>query len=173
MLAVAAVSLGISACGSAASSPATSTEATAFVLPRLNGSGEVRLADLRGHPVVVNFFASWCTACRGELPILADVSRRLRGRVTFAGVNAYESGDGMAMARSFGIDWWPLARDVDGAQDSGLHDNLFAGKAMPITAFYDATGRLLYVNPGALTADALRAALEQYAGVAVQADTTL
>src|SRR5207302_7872041 len=40
------------------------------VAPRLDGKGDVRLTDYRGKPVFVNFFASWCTPCRDELPLL-------------------------------------------------------------------------------------------------------
>jgi thiol-disulfide isomerase/thioredoxin len=149
--------------GSSGAAASTSTDPTAFALPRLEGNGQVRLADSRGKPTVVNFFASWCTACRGELPAFAKISLELKGKVQFVGVNSLESGDGMNMARDFGIDWWPLARDVDGQQDSGLHDAL-GGQGMPITAFYDAKGKLLYVNPGALPEDALRARLQALYG---------
>ena len=163
---VAAVAIGLAhgsggsgGSGGGGSTPSTSTDPAAFALPRLNGSGQVRLAEFRGKPTVVNFFASWCTACRGELTGFSKVSRELKGKVQFVGINSLENGDGMSMARDFGIDWWPLARDVDGQQDSGLHDAL-GGQGMPITAFYDAKGKLLYVNPGALPEDALRARLQ-------------
>ena len=142
----------------------TSTEPASFELPRLNGDGDVTLASLHGKPTVVNFFASWCTACQGELPGFAKVSRELQGKVNFIGVNSLETGDGMAMARQFRIDWWPIARDVDGQQASGLHDAL-GGQGMPISAFYDANGKLLYVSPGALPEPTLRATLQQYFGV--------
>jgi thiol-disulfide isomerase/thioredoxin len=145
--------------GSSGGTASTSTDSAAFALRRLEGNGQVRLADFHGKPTVVNFFASWCTACRGELPGFAKISRELKGKVQFVGVNSLENGDGMSVARDFGIDWWPLARDVDGQQDSGLHDAL-GGQGMPITAFYDAKGKLLYVNPGALPEDALRARLQ-------------
>lgn len=146
--------------GSAAASDQVSTAPAAFALPRLGGGATVRLADFRGKPTVLDFFASWCTACKGELPGYARVSRQLRGAVNFIGVNSMETGDGLAMARQFGIDWWPLARDVGGAAGSGLHDNL-GQQGMPISAFYDATGKLLFVAPGALTEDSLRALLRQ------------
>lgn len=133
-------------------------------MPRLNGDGDVRLASFHGKPTVVNFFASWCTACQGELPGFATVSRELQGKVNFIGVNSLETGDGLAMARQFGVDWWPIARDVNGQQASGLHDAL-GGRGMPITAFYDANGKLLYVSPGALPETTLRATLQQYYGV--------
>jgi thiol-disulfide isomerase/thioredoxin len=152
--------------GSPAGADQLSTAPAGFVLPRLVGSGTVRLADFRGKPTVANFFASWCTACTGELPGYARVSQQLKGTVNFIGVDSMENGDGLAMARQYGIGWWPLARDVDGAAASGLHDNL-GQQGMPISAFYDAGGKLVFVAPGALTEDSLRALLRRYFGVKV------
>jgi len=150
-----------------AHAPGVSTDPAAWSLPALNGDGTVALAQFRGHPTVVNFFASWCTACDFELPAFATVSRELRERVNFVGVNALETGDPNYMPRRHHITWWPLARDVGGAHGSGLHDALGGGNAMPITAFYDATGRLVDVNRGALPEAALRDKLHDLFGVAV------
>jgi cytochrome c biogenesis protein CcmG/thiol:disulfide interchange protein DsbE len=150
--------------GGSSTSATVSTDPGSFDLPRLDGKGEVRLLSFRGRPTVVNFFASWCTACESELPGFSKLSRELKAKVNFVGVNSLENGDGMAMARRFGIDWWPLARDVDGQQDSGLHDAL-GGQGMPITAFYDRNGKLLYVSPGALPEADLQAVLQHYYGI--------
>lgn len=147
------------------SSGEVSTAPDGFVLPQLDGTGEVRLLDFRGRPTVVNFFASWCTACEGELPGMARVSAALKGTVNFVGVDSMDGGDGLAMARRLGVGGWPLARDVEGAQSSGLHDAL-NGVGMPITAFYDAAGKLRFVSQGALTEDALRQLLHDRFGVA-------
>ena len=149
-----------SATGSSSGAAVSSTDPSRFDLPSLGTGGRVRLADFRGRPVVANFFASWCTACRGELPGFRRVSQELRGKVAFIGVNSQETGDGLAFARENGIDSWPLARDVGGTQDSGLHDALGAS-GLPITAFYDASGRLLKVHIGAFTEEALRAQLQE------------
>jgi len=144
-----------------AGAAAISTDPQSFALPRLTGSGQVRLADFRGKPVVVNFFASWCVACRGEAPGFVHAAAELRGRVAFVGVNSFETEDGAAFARELGYDAaFTLARDVGGTQDSGLHDAL-GQIGMPITAFYDKTGRLLYVAPGALSEDALLSKLHE------------
>ena len=51
------------------------------------GSLEQRLRRLRGRPVVVNAWASWCAPCREELPLLAAAAARLRGRVAFLGAD--------------------------------------------------------------------------------------
>jgi thiol-disulfide isomerase/thioredoxin len=148
-----------------AHAPGISTDPTAWSLPALNGDGTVALAQFRGRPVVVNFFASWCSACDFELPGFAAVSRQLERRVHFVGVNALETGDPTYMPRRHHLSWWPLARDVGGAHDSGLHDALRGGNTMPITAFYDARGHLVEVERAALPEPALRADLHQLFGI--------
>jgi len=52
---------------------------------------ETRLADLRGRPVVLNFWASWCVPGRQEAPVLNDASRRYDGRVMFLGADIKDS----------------------------------------------------------------------------------
>ncbi|MGH3443409.1 MAG: TlpA family protein disulfide reductase, partial [Nitriliruptorales bacterium] len=63
---------------------AGSAAADEFDLPAMGPTAEqqerVRLADLQGKPTVVNFFASWCTACDAELPGFATLSRQLDGQ---------------------------------------------------------------------------------------------
>jgi thiol-disulfide isomerase/thioredoxin len=125
----------------------------------------VRLADFRGRPTVVNFFASWCTQCDAELPGFSKISRDLQGRVTFVGVNSLETGDPTFMPRRHHIQWWPLAADVGGAQGSGLHDALCQCQGMPITAFYDANGKFLGIHLGAIPESDLRQALHDAYGI--------
>lgn len=143
--------------------PDGSTEPEAFDLPAIQGDGRIRLADFEGTPVVANFFASWCTACDAELPGFATVSAELDGQVAFVGVNANETGDPMYMPERHGITHWPLARDIGGRNNSGLHAAL-GGRGMPITAFYDADGNLLQVDLGALPEQALRQRLDDLYG---------
>ena len=142
------------------------SSAEAFDLPAIEGDERVALADFRGRPVVVNFFASWCTACDAELPYFADISEQVQDDVTFIGVNALENGDRLAMPERHGITWWPLARDIGGNNGSGLHDDLgIRPGSMPGTAFYDADGSLLNVVPGAISEADLRSNLQQLYGV--------
>jgi len=143
------------------------TDPARFDLPRIQGSGRVKLADYRGKPVVVNFFASWCTACDSELPGFARLSTQLRGQVQFLGVDSLDTGDPMFMPRRHHITWWPLARDVNGSQRSGLHDALGGGNTMPLTAFYDTNGKLLGVDRAALPEATLRTRLHDFYGVNV------
>jgi thiol-disulfide isomerase/thioredoxin len=143
--------------GGPAPAAAVSFDPRAWSLPRLDGSGQVALAGYRGRPLVLDFFASWCTSCESELPAFAATAQRLDGRVAFAGVDSEETGNGLAFARQHGVGTWVLARDLGGRELSGLRDALESTPGMPVTAFYDASGRLLHVQLGALSGDDLDA----------------
>jgi thiol-disulfide isomerase/thioredoxin len=162
---------GVVALASLGSSSAagTNTSTTAWVLPRLGGSGTVSLHSLRGKPVVVNMFASWCTECQAELPAFAAEARQLRGKVTFVEVNSLETGNGEAMAQQFGLAGAGaiVLADVGGAQNSGLHDALGGGNNMPVSAFYSASGQLLSSHVGAFSASTLQSQLTQLYGSGV------
>jgi cytochrome c biogenesis protein CcmG, thiol:disulfide interchange protein DsbE len=127
------------------------TNPAAFSLPALNGNGWVRLARYRGKPVVVNFFASWCTECQAELPGFRQEATALRGKVIFIGVDSLETGDKNFLPGLFHLAgaFAALSRDA-GPNGNGLHAALGGGNTMPLTAFYGADGRLLDVQRGAL-----------------------
>lgn len=132
----------------------------AWDLPSLKGEGRVKLSDFEGQPLVVNFFASWCESCRFELPGFKKVSEELKGTVAFVGVNSLDDGNGMPMAREFGIESWPLAVDLGSGDVGELHDRLGA-RGMPATAFYDEEGRLVDFIGGAISERALRSKLRE------------
>ena len=158
------VAVGFIAASSGGGGTGVTTPA-GFDLPAINGPGRVRLADFRGKPTVVNFFASWCTACDSELPSFSAVSAKLKGQVNFVGIDALETGDRVFMPRRHDITWWALARDVSGANGSGLHDALCGCNSMPVTAFYDTDRRLLQVDREALVGGRLSAELHKYYGI--------
>jgi len=151
------------------SAAGTSTSTTAWVLPRLGGPGTVSLHSLRGKPVVVNMFASWCTECQAELPAFATAAQQLHGKVTFVEVNSLETGNGQGMAQQFGLAGAGaiVLADVGGAQSSGLHDALGGGNNMPVSAFYSASGQLLTSHVGAFSASTLHSQLTQLYGSGV------
>ncbi len=105
-----------------------------------------RLAALKGHPVVVNFWAAWCGPCRIEFPVLQKASLDHGKRVAFVGIDLK---DNRAAARKL-LGSIPLAfpsyEDPDGRlfQSYGL-------QGAPSTVFYDARGRQTYVHQGPYT----------------------
>jgi thiol-disulfide isomerase/thioredoxin len=104
------------------------------------------LAELRGTPVVVNIWGSWCPPCRLEAPDLADVSASHQGRVQFVGIDILDSREA---AREFILefDWqYPSVFDPQGAIRDGLG---YVGQ--PVTVIYDRTGKITFEHTGAIT----------------------
>lgn len=147
-----------------------SAEQEAFVLPGLLDDQPVRLADHAGKPVVVNFFASWCVYCNEELPGFVEVAKATAGTVDFIGVDTYDTGDGAAMARRFDLAavGFALARDV-GQDPASEYWRTFGGQGLPVTAFYDAKGKLVDFAGGMLNQAELQDRIQKNFGVDVQA----
>ena len=105
----------------------------------------VSLATLRGRPVIVNFFASWCIPCRDEFPLLVEAYERYSGEdLEILGV-VHDDGPqaASAFADSFGATW-PLLMDPD---DSAWR--AFMGAFMPITYYIDRDGIVRSASYGA------------------------
>jgi cytochrome c biogenesis protein CcmG, thiol:disulfide interchange protein DsbE len=114
----------------------------------------VTLAGLRGRPVVVNFFESWCPICQAEQPDLSKVARQFAGRVGFVGVSNHDTvAAGRAYQRRFGI-VYPLANDA-----SGRTWARWKMPYQPVTVLVDKQGRIAERFDGGTTAATLRDAL--------------
>jgi thiol-disulfide isomerase/thioredoxin len=96
----------------------------------LDGGGRLSLAADRGHVVVLNFWASWCSACRAEAPGLGRADRRLAGSGTrFVGVDVEDDqASALAFMRQFRIGY-PSVADPGDAIVLNFH------KIIPITEF--------------------------------------
>jgi len=156
--------------GTGANSSGLSASKDTFVLPGLLDDGRVSLAAHAGKPVVVNFFASWCVYCNEELPGFVQVAGATRGKVDFVGIDTNDTGDGAAMARRFDLGGagFALARDIGNPPASELWSS-FGGQGLPVTAFYDARGKLVDFSGGMLTQDQLSQRIKSIFGVDVKA----
>ena len=125
-----------------------------FLLAMPDG-GTLRLSDLRGNPILVNFWASWCTPCRQEMPEIVKSydAHRSAGLVVVA-VNLQENADQVrAFAQEFGMTF-PIVIDRNG----GVGDAWRIGgpvQGIPSSYFLDAHGVVQARVYGPLTAATL------------------
>ncbi len=123
--------------------------APSFELPLLDGSGVLADEDLRGKPVIINFWASWCIPCREEAPLLEKTWRAYRDQgVVFLGVNIKDAeSDARRFVDEFDITY-PIVRDLDQSltQDLGV-------KGLPETFFIDHRWTFIGAISGAKSSD--------------------
>lgn len=121
---------------------------------------EARLEELRGYPVVVNKWASWCSPCRAEFPHFQRLALRYGKRVAFLGVN---SEDEDAAAKKFLSRYpVPFPSYVDG--NGRIAASINAGVAFPSTVFIDRKGKVVISHPGQYRNEAdLAADIRRYA----------
>jgi len=122
------------------------------VLDRAAVDGRVSLDELRGTPIVLNFWASWCEPCRSEAPILERRWRRAgRQGVLFVGVNIQDvRSDARQFMREFGVTY-PTLREGD--RDTAAR---YGATGIPETFFISARGTVVAHVLGAITPEQLR-----------------
>lgn len=120
-----------------------------------------RLAELRGAPVVINAWASWCGPCRAEFPHFQSAAIELGDEVAFLGIDAADGEDAAATFLEQLPLPYPSYVDPDRKAERELLNN---PTGFPSTGFYDSKGELVYVQQGPYESeDALLADIERYA----------
>ena len=132
------------------------------VLPCLGGGRPVRLAGLRGRPMIINVWAQWCGPCRDEAPYLADVASTIRSDVLVLGIDHDDPLPGRALEFAQVAAWtYPQIQD----QDQVLRSQAQVA-ALPQTFFVRADGTIAYRNLRPFSsADQIRDLSERYLGV--------
>jgi len=123
-------------------------DGSAFSLADLDGR-PIRLADLRGRAVWVNFWASWCPPCQSETPILREIDERYRDRgLTLVAVQVQQTvDDGRSYAARYGLEY------AIGADVSGAVFRTYRVYALPTQFFIDPDGVIRAVVNGPLDLD--------------------
>ena len=136
--------------------PKTGGPAPAFSLPRVDGKTQT-LAALRGKPVYLNFFASWCAPCNEEAPSIESLYKKYhsRGLVT-VGIDELEGKtQALGFAKKFGSAY-TLVLDNDGAmsKDYGII-------GLPVHVFIDRRGNVSTFRQGEMSPAEIEAAIKK------------
>ena len=124
-------------------------------------SFDAQLGQLRGYPVVVNAWASWCGPCKLEFPFFRAASTRLGKRVAFLGLNVSDNRqDALAFLKKQPV---PYPHLEDG--DSRIVQKTGAAGGLPTTIYYDEDGKRAFIHQGGYRSERdLLEDIERYTG---------
>ena len=129
-----------------------------FTLKTLAG-GTASLSDYTGRPVFLNFWASWCKPCRGEMSdIIAAYDAHKNEHLQVLAINLTDQ-ERMADARRFADEFqmpFPVLLD-----EKGKVRKRYALRGVPTSVFIDAQGIVRLVNPGPITGETIQRGLEE------------
>lgn len=159
---VAALATGalLTGCSSGGSSGPAGAKAALEVPFQTFDGRTTTIAAEKGRPVVVNFWASWCTPCKVEMPDFEKVHQSLGDKVAFVGVNSQDKPADAQKAADAAKVTYTLATDPD---DKIL--TAFEAIGLPMTVFVDKDGKVASVHQGQLSEGALRDAIRSKLGV--------
>jgi thiol-disulfide isomerase/thioredoxin len=126
----------------------------------IDTSIDSKLNELRGVPVVVNQWASWCPNCKSEFPFFQTLARQYAGRVAFVGL---DSQDDRGAAGDF-LKQYPVPYPSIYDPSASEAASIGGGQGWPTTIFFDKRGAPTHIRPGGYaTLEQLRADIQQYA----------
>ena len=100
--------------------------------------GRLSLAELRGYPVVLNFWASWCVPCKEEAPAFAAAAKKLKGRVAFVGMDTQDlSSDARRFLNRYKVNYVSVRDGTDKTYTA------YGLTGVPETYFIDRRGRIV------------------------------
>jgi cytochrome c biogenesis protein CcmG, thiol:disulfide interchange protein DsbE len=124
-----------------------------LAIQQLDGS-QLRVTDLRGKPVVLDFWASWCVSCAEDLPVLAGASNAHPG-IAFVGAAMQDTPGAVRVFEQRHAHPYPVGQIVDGDYQS------YGVFAPPVTVFIDAQGVVVASFAGPLDTQTI----EHYLGL--------
>ncbi|UCD22060.1 MAG: TlpA family protein disulfide reductase [Chloroflexota bacterium] len=130
-----------------------SEKAPDFTLPTMTGAN-ITLSELEGTPVVLNFWATWCSPCRMELPFFEAVAQESEGEVKVIAINV---GQSASTVQTFFGDYEPtmiVALDTNGEIFVSYCQEDNPRGYIPITFLIDSEGIVQYIKIGPFTSEA-------------------
>jgi thiol-disulfide isomerase/thioredoxin len=125
--------------------PSVGRLAPDFTLTTSSGDS-VQLSDYQGHPVVINFWATWCTPCRLEMPLLQDYHETYAPDLVILAVNLQEEDRAVNFfARELDLRF-AILMDRDASVNQ-----LYRVQGLPTTFFVDRDGRIRSMQIGSLS----------------------
>jgi len=145
-LVVALLALGATSGGGPKAAPAPARPAPSFSLGVLGHPGQhISLASYTGHPLIINFFASWCGPCQRETPLIAKFYQASHGRVIILGI---DTNDAAAKAEPFirkaGVKYQVVAAPIATALS-------YQAPVLPVTFFLNDRHKIVKTVYGAIT----------------------
>jgi thiol-disulfide isomerase/thioredoxin len=116
----------------------------AFTLKDMNGA-DVHLADYQGRPILVNFWATWCTPCRHEIPMFVELVEKYKAqKFTVLGISVDDKPEDL---RPFAAEFKMNYPVLVGLGHDDIQEHYGAG-ALPVSWFIRADGTVDYKHMG-------------------------
>lgn len=131
--------------------PSVGNFAPKFELSGPDGK-KISLESLRGKPVFLNFWATWCYPCRSEMPDLYDMYLKYDGQMQFLTINVQESANTVSKFMHENKYTFPVVLDKNGAVS-----NKYRVTGIPTTVILDAEGFVKVNHVGAMNASQMEA----------------
>lgn len=148
--------------------PIEGMQAPTFDLPDLSGA-QYSLGDYLGHPLVINFWTTWCGACTYEFPVLEEFEQQYEDQASLITICAGKSHDeALKAVEEKGVGFLVLYDDeeiISKAYQPPRPQDKLRILAFPFTVFIDETGKVVYARVGTFTDIDKMVSLLQEAGV--------
>ena len=134
--------------------PVIGREAPDFTLEDLDGNS-IRLNDLRGKVVFLNFWATWCPPCRAEMPDIEEIYQQYKDQdVVILGIDIQESPNKVRSFVKDGGYTWTMLLD-----ETAVAANLYNVRAIPTSYFIDREGIIKAISIGGMSSATIKAKL--------------